>query len=113
MSRNASARAPISGDPKFVEQFAGRAVRDPQGRSLRDFDLTRRLFRYPLSYIIDSAAFDALPAQAKNLFYRRLHEVLSGADTSEDFAHLSAPDRAAITEILRATKPDFVAGAAN
>jgi hypothetical protein len=105
--------APISGEPKFVEQFASRAVRDPQGRSLRDFDLTRRLFRYPLSYVIDSPAFDALPAQPKSLFYRRLHEVLSGADTSEDFAHLSAADRAAITEILRATKPEFVAGVAN
>jgi hypothetical protein len=105
--------APISGEPKFVEQFASRAVRDPRGRSLRDFDLTRRLFRYPLSYVIDSPAFDALPAQPKSLFYRRLHDVLRGADTSEDFAHLSTADRTTITEILRATKPDFVAGAAN
>jgi hypothetical protein len=105
--------APISGDPKFVEQFLGRAVRDGQGRSLRDFDLTRRLFRYPLSYVIHSQAFDALPAEARDMFYARLREVLSGADTSEDFAHLSAADRGAITEILRATKPDFAAAVAN
>jgi hypothetical protein len=105
--------APISGDAKFVEQFARRAVRDGQGRSLRDFDLARRLFRYPLSYVIYTDLFDAMPEQPKAMFYARLREVLSGADTSEDFAHLSAADRAAISEILRATKPAFAAGVAN
>jgi len=104
---------PISGDPSFVEQFTSRAQRDPQGRSLRDFDLTRRLFRYPLSYVIYSPAFDALPVDAKNIFTRRLGEVLRGRDTSEDFAHLSAADRAAILEILRATKPDLAADVIN
>jgi hypothetical protein len=105
--------APISGDPKFVAQFERRAVRDAQGRSLRDFDLTRRLFRYPLSYVIYSAAFDALPADAKKMFYGRLNDVLRGADKSADFAALSAADRSAILEILRATKPDFVQAVAN
>jgi hypothetical protein len=104
---------PIAGDPKFVEQFASRALRDSQGRSLRDLDLSRRLFRYPLSYVIHSPAFDALPADAKGLFQRRLTEVLSGADTSEDFAHLTAADRTAILEILRDTKPDLAAAVAN
>ncbi len=103
----------ISGRREFVEQFASRGVRDAQGRSLRDFDLTRRLFRYPLSYVIYSPAFDALPDDAKAMLYRRLNEVLTGADTSEDFAHLSAADRTAILEILRDTKPDAAAGVAN
>ena len=105
--------APISGDTKFVAQFERRAVRDAQGRSLRDFDLTRRLFRYPLSYVIYSAAFDALPADAKRMFYRRLSDVLRDADKTADFAALSAADRGAILEILRATKPDFVQAIAN
>jgi hypothetical protein len=104
---------PIAGRPEFVEQFASRAVRDEQGRSLRDFDLERRLFRYPMSYVIHSPAFDALPDAATDIFYRRLNEVLTGADTSEDFAHLSAADRTAILEILRATKLDPAAGVAN
>ena len=104
---------PISGDPRFAEQFASRAVRDSQGRSLRDFDLARRLFRYPLSYVIQSAAFDALPSDAKSMFYARLNEVLSGADTSESFAHLSAADRLGVLEILRDTKPDAIAGVAD
>jgi hypothetical protein len=105
--------APIAGRPEFAEQFARRAVRDSQGRSLRDFDLTRRLFRYPLSYVIHSPAFDALPGDVKNAFYGRLNQVLTGGDSSEDFAHLAADDRAAILEILRATKPDFAAAVAN
>ncbi len=104
---------PISGRPEFAEQFARRAVRDSQGRSLRDFDLTRRLFRYPLSYVIHSPAFDALPPDVKSTFYMRLNEVLTGAETSEDFAHLRAEDRAAILEILRDTKPDFAPSAAD
>jgi hypothetical protein len=105
--------APISGLPAFTEQFARRAVRDAEGRSLRDFDLTRRLFRYPLSYLVYSEAFAALPVEAKSLFYRRLGEVLGGTDTSGDFAHLSRDERTAIVEILRATKPDFAASVAN
>jgi len=104
---------PVSGRPDFVEQFVRRAVRDKQGRSLRDFDLARRLFRHPLSYVIYSPAFDALPSDVKDMFYRRLNEVLTGADTSEDFAHLAAAERAAILEILRDTKPDFAAGLAD
>jgi len=105
--------APISGLPEFAAQFARRAVRDAQGRSLRDFDLTRRLFRYPLSYLVYSPAFDALPVEAKSLFYRRLAEVLQGTDSSEDFAHLAAAERTAVLEILRGTKPDFAARVAN
>jgi hypothetical protein len=104
---------PISGDPKFTEQFLARAVRDSRGRSLRDFDLTRRLFRYPLSYVIYSPAFDALPSDAKGLFYARLNDVLTGADTSERFESLSASDRSAILEILRDTKPDAILAIAN
>jgi hypothetical protein len=104
---------PISGDPKFQEQFSSRAVRDSQGRSLRDFDLTRRLFRYPLSYVIQSPAFDGLPSDVKSLVYARLSEVLTGGDTSESFAHLSAADRSGVLEILRETKPEAIAGVAN
>jgi len=88
-------------------------VRDAQGRSLRDFDLTRRLFRYPLSYLVYSRAFAALPAEAKSLFYRRLADVLRGVDTSPEFAHLAPGERTAILEILRATKPDFAVRVAN
>lgn len=96
---------PVAGTSAFAQDFAARGPRDPQGRSLREFDLTRRLFKYPCSYEIYSAAFDALPDVARDYIYRRLHEILTGQDPSSDFAALSAADRQAILEILLATKP--------
>jgi hypothetical protein len=87
-----------------------RGPRDGGGRSLREFDLRRRLFTYPCSYLIYSAAFDGLPGPVKDYVLQRLWDVLTGKDTSPEFAHLSAADRQAIREILLATKsnlPDY------
>jgi hypothetical protein len=105
--------APVSGLPEFTAQFASRAVRDAQGRSLRDLDLETRLFKYPLSYTIYSPSFDALPDAAKTAVYRRLAAILRGADGSGTFAGIAAADRAAIIEILAATKSDFARVAGN
>jgi hypothetical protein len=88
----------------FAKEFAARGVRDGKGRSLRDFDLSSRIFRYPCSYLIYSDSFDTLPEPAKGYVYHRLLEVLSGHDQSQDFAKLSGDDRRAILEILLATK---------
>jgi len=96
---------PVKGDSGFTEEFAARGVRDPQGRSLRDFDLQTRIFKYPCSYLIYSDAFDSLPRPAKEYVYRRLLDVLTGRDQSPDFARLTAKDRKAVLEILLATKP--------
>lgn len=98
---------PIKGTSGFAEEFAKRGPRDSKGRSLRDFDLKRRMFAYPCSYVIYTEAFDALPAPVKDYVLRRLWEVLSGKDASKEFAHLSAEDRRAVLEILRATKPNL------
>lgn len=96
---------PIAGTSDFVRQFAARGPRDSKGRSLRDFDLQERIFKYPCSYLIYSEAFDAIPEPAKGYIYRRLFEILSGRDQSPEFASLSSQDRRAILEILVATKP--------
>jgi len=97
----------VKGTSGFAEEFSKRGPRDGRDRSLRQLDLKRRLFAYPCSYVIYSEAFDALPAPAKDYVLRRLWEVLSGKDTSKGFAHLSAADRQAILDILRATKTDL------
>jgi hypothetical protein len=102
-------QAPLRGDPAFAEQFARRALRDPSGRSLRDLDMTTRMFRYPLSYLIYSAPFEALPDAAKQVAYRRIADVLNGVDRSEPFAHLTDEDRAAIRDVVAATKPELAA----
>src|SRR5690606_31833629 len=105
----AALEGPIVGTSEFREAFERRGPMDERGRSLRELDLEGRLMRYPLSYQIYSAAFDALPAVAKAQVYRRLREILGGEDPSERFMHLTAEDRAAALEILAATKPDFAA----
>jgi hypothetical protein len=97
----------IQGSSGFAQSFQARGPRDPQGRSLRDFDLHTRLFKYPLSFLVYSEGFDFLPLAAKQYVYRRFDEILTGRDASATFANLSASDRRAILEILSATKPDF------
>jgi hypothetical protein len=96
---------PVQGDSGFAQEFAVRGPRDPNGRSLRDFDLHTRIFKYPCSYLIYSEAFDALPEPAKGYVYHRLLDVLTGREQSPDFAKLTGEDRRAILEILLATKP--------
>lgn len=93
----------------FARDFQARGVRDAKGRSLRDFDLHTRIFRYPCSYLIYSDAFDSLPEPAKGYVYHRLLQILSGQDQSPDFARLTPADRQAVLEILLATKPGLPA----
>jgi hypothetical protein len=104
-ANEAALASPIKGDSGFAQEFASRGPRDPQGRSLRDFDLRARIFKYPCSYLIYSKAFDDIPEPAKGYVYHRLLEVLTGREQSPDFAKLTGEDRRAILEILLATKP--------
>jgi hypothetical protein len=98
---------PITPSNRFVDDFAARGRRDAQGRSLRDFDLKTRLFRYPCSYLIGSSSFHALDSQLRETVYEKLLAVLSGRDRSDRFEHLSLEDRTAILEILRDTQPEL------
>lgn len=100
-------REPTSAVAPFRADFEARGPEDRKGRSLRQMDLKTRLFRYPCSFLIYSASFDALPARALDPLYRRLFEVLTGADQSPVFASLKSDDRRAILEILIDTKPSL------
>jgi hypothetical protein len=91
---------PIKGVSPFTQTFAARGPRDKQGRSLRDFDLKTRLFKYPLSFMIYSELFDHMPELARQHVYRRLYGVLAG----------KGEDGRALVEIVRDTKknlPDY------
>ncbi len=92
--------SPVHGTAGFEEKFAAQGPFDRKGRSLRQFDLSHRMMRYPCSYMIYSKAFDGLPEVAKDAIYRRIWRVLSGETPSR----LSDGDRRAIVEILRETK---------
>jgi len=99
----------VQGSAEFVKDFTSRGPRDKRGRSLRDFDLQTRLFKYPCSYLIYSDAFDALPAPMKEHLYSRLWEILTGKDQSATYASLNPSTRRTIREILAETKRDLPA----
>jgi hypothetical protein len=108
--------APVGGSSDFTRRFSEMGPKDQRGRSLRQLDLGRRLFRYPCSYMIYAPAFDALMPEAKQAIYQRLWAILSGAERNRPYDRLSATDRQAIVEILRDTKqdlPPFFAGPIN
>ncbi|HTK77490.1 MAG TPA: hypothetical protein VL371_19655 [Gemmataceae bacterium] len=109
MSGEPALTDPVHGTSAFAREFAANGPRDRHGRSLRELDLEKRLFKYPCSFLIDTAAFDGLPLEAKEYVFRRLWEVLTGKDTSADFAHLTPEDRRAVREILLDTKADLPA----
>ena len=84
-----------------------RGPHDRFGRSLRDFDLVTRLFRYPLSYMIYSRAFDAIEPVVREFLLRRLYDVLIGTirDRSTTVCRLRTDRRSC--PILRDTKPNL------
>ena len=100
---------PVQGISTFTQTFPQRGPRDKKGRSLRDFDLQTRMFKYPLSYMIYSAAFDGMPQMVRDRVWQRLYEVLTGKDKNPLFARLTPDDRAAILEIVGDTKPNLPA----
>jgi hypothetical protein len=96
---------PLGATTLFAEQFEATGPFDPEGRSLRQLDLQHRLFRYPMSYLIYTESFDALPEALRAAFWARLDAVLAGTDPQQArFSHLSDQDREAIRQILIATK---------
>jgi len=88
--------SPVRGTSGFTEKFEALGPFDGKGRSLRQLDLNTRLLKYPCSYMIYSAAFDALPALAKNAVYRKMLRELPKRENGQ-----------ATLEILRATKKEF------
>lgn len=103
-SKEAALKEPIAGTSAFAKEFAAQGPFDSKGRSLREFDLKTRMFRYPMSYLIYTSAFDNIPGEAKDRIYQRLWDVLTGKDQSAEFKHLSQDVRQAIKEILIETK---------
>jgi hypothetical protein len=68
------------------------------------------MFKYPCSYLIYNPAFDAMAAPIKEVILQKLHDILTGRETDEQFAKIPAGDRKAVLEILLETKktlPDY------
>ncbi|MFO0939688.1 MAG: hypothetical protein U0930_02860 [Pirellulales bacterium] len=100
--------SPVSGHEQFAKRFVNGGPKDSQGRSLREFDLQTRMFKYPCSYLIYSAAFDSLDLSLRREVYRQLLQILRGENDSEEYRHLDSQDRRCILEILTETKPSIL-----
>jgi hypothetical protein len=98
----------VSGTSGFAAAFMARGPRDAKGRSLRDLKLEGRLMQYPLSYMIYTPMYDALPDAARARLQQRLAAVLAGKDTSPKYSHLTPALRTAIREIVHDTKPGLL-----
>jgi hypothetical protein len=99
----AIADGPLAGSSGFAEVFVAQGKKDAKGRSLRELDLKTRLQKYPVSHLIYTPQFRALPEAPKNLVMGRINDVLSGKIAGPKYAHLTPPLRTAIREILQAT----------
>lgn len=95
--------SPIVGSSGFTEKFSSQGPKDSKGRSLHELDLTTRLQKYPLSYMIYSPAFRGMADAPKQLVMRHINRVLSGEITGAKYSHLTPEIRTAIKEILKET----------
>jgi hypothetical protein len=84
------------GSNGYATWFQAQGPKDSQGRSLRELDLQSRVFRYPLSFLIYSESFAALPLSVREHLYEKLAHNLH-----------ATPDGQAAFDILVATKPEF------
>ena len=95
----------IEGDPAFQTAFTKRSPQSSDGRSLKDFQLLSRLFKYRCSYMVYSLTFQHLTPPLKKTVFDRLWTVLDGKDTSGDFDYLNDSERGHIRRILAETLP--------
>ncbi len=108
--REAPLKGPIQGSSSFASDFGRNATRDSAGRSLRDFDLSTRLMRYPCSWLILDPSWDTLPPEVGDLVRTKLHAVLTGAPAFDRFVRLSLARRGEILELLGVLKPSYFKG---
>ncbi len=97
----------IEGAGDFEKAFLKSKVTDSKGRSLKDFELKRRLFEYRCSYMIYSKIFDHLSPELKSSIYNRLFEILRAQELPDKYSHLRPNERRIIQEILLETKPEI------
>ena len=103
MAHEAPLADKIEGSSGFQEHFATLGPQDAQGRSLRDFDLQTRTFRYPLSYLVYSPAIAQLADPVRERLFAQIVAVLRQQPDAVDYPHINADQRATILAILKAT----------
>ena len=90
----------IKGEGTFAKTFVSKGRRDTHGRTLREFDLTKRLFRFPCSYTIETKLFMQLPDKVKVYVIQKIVQHIR--NLREDFD--SAEDKLWSGEDIDATQ---------
>ncbi len=98
----------VAGTAGYRDVFEASAPRDSEGRSLRQTDLERRLLKWPVSFMIYSPSFEALPATVLREVYQHIDQALVGTSSIRGLPSLTAAERATVRAILLETKADFV-----
>jgi hypothetical protein len=89
----------------FQKAFAKEIPRTADGRSLVDFRLYQRLFKYRCSYMVYSDAFKEMPPRVRKAVQDRMKRTLAGKNPAVDW--LSASERKRISAILAETLPGW------
>lgn len=97
----------IEGVPAFKAAFKANARRDAAGRSLKDFQLLDRLFKYRCSYLVYTPGFTRLPEPLRGRVLDSMLQTLTGRDPENRQSHLGDAERRSILEILVETLPDL------
>lgn len=93
----------------YSQWFMRQGVAVGSAGSLRDLDLTNRVFRNRLSYLISTPLFSGLPATTQCRLLTRLWRGLSLETPEDAFRHLESEERQRIITIVRETIPDLPA----
>jgi len=98
-------KSPIAGTSTFTRDFSVRGQTKRSRRSLRWLDLKTRLFRYPCSFLVESASFERLPGPVRKRVVSRLSDILHDRESGDEFARLTRDNRHEILEILNQSRP--------
>jgi hypothetical protein len=98
----------VEGDPAFQVAFTRNAPKCPDGRSLKDFRLSGRIFMHRCSYMIHTTVFASLPNKVRDRVHARLCGILlDDAGGDENFAQIGSRERQRIAAILDANHPQW------
>jgi hypothetical protein len=79
-----------------------------EGRSLKDFDLKTRMFRYRCSFLVHTPQFAGLDPEVRGRVLRGLESALASGGTNPEFRYLGEDEKAVIRSILRAKVAGFM-----
>ncbi len=97
----------IEGNLMFQNQFTKRFPKSKNGRSLADFRLHQRIFKYRCSYMVYSESFKSLPKPIKSAVQSQLNKILTSEPAADNFPDIHSSERRKILTILTETIPDW------